>query len=110
MQKPSFLGREEGLSCRRLALRWGEESVVIKIEAGREAQPGAPRAWDALSWLWRGDTFLGVEDGAPGACRALPPLLSVLCPQPQESPRRNGRNVAAEGGKKPLRAGRGSQQ
>jgi hypothetical protein len=43
------------------------ERVVIKIEAGSEGMVSLlslePGDWYSLSWLWCGDTFLGVEDG-----------------------------------------------
>lgn len=46
----------------------GRACVGIKIEAGStvtEPVPSLePGAWYSLSWLWCGDTFLGVEYGA----------------------------------------------
>lgn len=43
--------------------------MLIKIEAGSKGSVSAPGLepgdWYSSSWLWLGDTFLGVEDGVP---------------------------------------------
>lgn len=88
--RPTPRIREEGYTSQASEEVWRRRVYVdIKIEAGstvtepvRSLEPGA---WYSLSWLWCGDTFLGVEHGAlQQPASLLGRLLALLGPLSSE--------------------------